>query len=546
MKIKISVFLLSLWLCSVVMAHAQTVAAPLLSVRLTPTNTVLVSWPAPSIGFELQQTKDLSAMNWGSVALPVTVGVENQVAVIPSGGGRFFRLENQAASATSSGSLLMFDPAANITDVYAFVHVDSGQKRLMTAMNVYPYEEPAMGAHNYNFDERVLYAIHVAIGSDVAAGRPTFSYEFRFTNQFKAKTTILRSYLGVIAEVNDAGQNLVQAYSVTKVDNRTGSRTSLGSGIVPSNNQGTATPYYNQGDNGENPARDGVSTTAELDRYTSHTVTNLSAAYTSFAGQRDDGFYGDLQSIFDLLQLRSPGKDSRGGFNLHMIGLDIPVVELGGTQQVVGVYATTSRHNTSGGWTQVARRGNPLFNELFVPIEDQDVYNRSNPTQDDTLFRKYAEKPELARLMNLLVFGGSGPAIESNRTDIAGIYIPDFIKVDLSTPGAPLAGSGPSHPTNPDDLGFSRLGIFGGDVLPSAVQDPFGNNGLISGGWPNGRRFGDDVIDIAFSALLSDLRGPLIIRVADGVDGVNRNDQGFHKVFPYQGTPHNGRNHAHP
>jgi hypothetical protein len=128
---------------------------------------------------------------------------------------------------------------------------------------------------------------------------------------------------------------------------------------------------------------------------------------------------------------------------------------------------------------------------------------------------------------------------------LVGIFIPDLIKVDLSTPECRLAGSGPGHPTNPDDTGFSRLSIFGNDTLVSAIQPGFGG-GVIPGGWPNGRRFGDDVVDIAVSALLSDLRGPLVIRVADGVDGVSKNDQGYNKTFPYEGTPQNGRTHAHP
>jgi hypothetical protein len=83
-------------------------------------------------------------------------------------------------------------------------------------------------------------------------------------------------------------------------------------------------------------------------------------------------------------------------------------------------------------------------------------------------------------------------------------------------------------------------------VLQSKIQDPFKNGGLIPGGWPNGRRFGDDVTDIAISALLSDLRNPpnLIIRL--GGDGVDRNDMGFNKTFPYESTPQNGRIHSHP
>src|SRR6185369_5974105 len=167
-----------------------------------------------------------------------------------------------------------------------------------------------------------------------------------------------------------------------------------------------------------------------------------------------------------------------------------------------------------GRWVQVARQGNPLFNEGLVALADKDRYSRTSPENDSVLFRKYAETPELAKLINLIVFHGSGPAPETNRTDIAGIFIPDLIKVDLSTGPCRLAGAGTNNVTNPDDAGFSRLGIFGNDVLHSAIQDPFGNGGFIPGGWPNGRRFGDDGLVIAVSALLSDLRGPLVIRVA--------------------------------
>ena len=151
--------------------------------------------------------------------------------------------------------------------------------------------------------------------------------------------------------------------------------------------------------------------------------------------------------------------------------------------------------------------------------------------------------PELAALINALVFGAN-VAPTTNRTDIAGIFIPDLIKVDLSTGPARLAGGGAAHPTNPDDPGFSRLGIFGGDTLISTVQAGFGN-GTVPGGWPNGRRFGDDVLDIAVTALISDLRvSPPIIRGPAG-DNVDRNDIAYNKVFPYAATPLNGRTHTH-
>ena len=461
------------------------------------------------------------------------------------------------ASSHMDAPLITLDPAANTTDVYAFVQNENGVKTLVTALGVYPFEEPGIGPNKYNFDPNVLYEIHVATGRDLAAGRPTLSYQFRFNTTFKTKKTILQSYLGVIQNIGDASQNLTQTYTVTKVNHRTGAKTLLGSGTVPPNNQGIATPYYNQGDNGENRAKDGVATEAELDRYTTQAIANLGNGYSTFAGQRDDGFYSDVEAIFDLLQLRAPGKDSQGGFNIHLMALTIPVSELGGDQQVVGVYATTSRRSVrlsdnedgnsqggSSGWVQVARQGNPLFNEALVAIADKDLYSRSGPWVDNVIFKKYALNPELAKLINAIVFGGNGPAPETNRTDIAGIYIPDLIKVDLSTGPCRLAGNGTNTGANPNDPGFHRLGIFGGDTLTSTIQAGFGG-GTVPGGWPNGRRFGDDVVDIAISAVVSDLRTvPPTIRVAG--DNVDWNDMAYNKVFPYESTPQNGRNHQHP
>src|SRR5262249_40808781 len=265
-------------------------------------------------------------------------------------------------------------------------------------------------------------------------------------------------------------------------------------GVVPPNNQGNATPFYNQGDNGENPAKDGVATEAELDRYTKQAIVQMDKGYIAFAGQRDDGFYADIQAIFDLLKLRSPGKDSQGGFNIHLMTLAIPVSELGGDQQIVGVYATTSRrqvrilrttgNKATGKYVQVARQGNPLFNEGLVALADKDLYSRTSPSQDSKLFRKYAETPELAHLINAIVLGGALPSIETNRTDIAGIFIPDLIKVDLSTGPCRLAGNGTQSGANPNDAGFSRLGIFGGDTLTSTVQ-PGIRGGTVPRGLPN-------------------------------------------------------------
>lgn len=466
------------------------------------------------------------------------------------------------ASSHMDAPLITFDDAANTTDVYAFVSHEGGEKYLTTALAVYPFEEPGIGPNKYIFDDNVLYEIHVALGDDLAGGFATVSYQFQFRTRFKNSKTILQSYTGVVRSVDDAAQNLTQTYTVTRLDRRRPAgkrRTVLGSGVVPPNNQGRATPFYNRGDDGDAVARDGVATAAALDRYTTQSVASLAEHHRAFAGQRDDGFYGDIQSVFDLLQLRSGDNrfDSQGGYNVHTIVLSVPMAALGGDRQVVGVYATTSRPRLTvlrkdatgrerGPWVQVGRQGNPLFCEALVALEDKDRYNRSAPARDAELFAKYAESPELARLINAILFKGELVALDAGRSDLRDIFIPDLIKVDLSTGPARLAGGGADHPTTPDDPGFSRLSIFGNDILMSSVQTGFGG-GAVPGGWPNGRRFGDDVVDIAVSALLSDLRDPanLKITVADGIDNVNANDIAYNKVFPYAATPLNGRNHRH-
>ena len=446
------------------------------------------------------------------------------------------------ASSHQDAPLAVLDPPANTTDVYGFVdQAPDGSKFLIVALGVYPFEEPGIGPNKYNFDDNVLYEIHVALGPDRAAGRPTVSYQFEFSSLTRNPNTILDNFTGVIQHVGDNNQNFVQTYTVTKVDHRLNRRVVLGSGIVPPNNQGNATPFYNQGDNGENPAKPGVKTADALDRYTREAIANLSNGYVSFAGQRDDGFYADIQSIFDLLHLRNPGKDSQGGFNIHEMVLKIPVTELGGDRQIAGVYATTSRRQVrilrerddlnTGRWVQVARQGNPLFNEGFVALADKDLYSRTSPGVDNVLFRKYAENPELGRLVNAILLGGAHPEITVGRTDLASIFIPDLIKVDLSTPGVRLTNTGGDDP----ETHFARLSVFGDDVLFSSLQ-----NKSVPGGWPNGRRFGDDVVDIAIDALLA----PSGVAFPQG-DGVFANDMAYSRVFPYESTPQNGRIHGH-
>lgn len=447
------------------------------------------------------------------------------------------------AASHNDAPLIMQDPGANITDVYAFIgRNDQGQKVLNVIVTVNPLEEPGNGVNYYKFGDDIRYSIHIAKatrrsdGSHFFTGNPAMTYNFHFNTRYRNTGTILSYGLGTEAgPIQDAGdnrQNLLQTYQVERFDHNTRRTTTLSSGmlLVPPPNVGTRTTpaYYD----GSGNLIQGATSYSELDRYTQQTVYTLSDGSRVFCGQREDGFYADVPGIFDFLGVRDPGKDGFSGYNVHAICIQIPVSQLVRRNDVpvIGVFATTSRQQVTirstdrnplntGPWVQVGRMGNPLFNEVLVALKDKDRYNRTAPNLDETLYKIYAENNEVAFLLNA-VFGTSFTV--NGRSDLVGIFMPDLLKVDTSTPPVPLAGQS----------GFSRLSIFGGDTVNSSFA-----GGPVPSGWPNGRRLGDDVVDIALTAIAS---GPTYSSIIPLGDNVNGNDLMYNLTFPYAGTPHGG------
>lgn len=445
---------------------------------------------------------------------------------------------NGVAASHSDAPMMITDPAANITDVYAFVGNNArGEKVLNLIMQTNPLEDPGNGVIFYKFDDDLLYSFHLAKirrnskGAIQYFGPPDMTFNIRFSSTYKNQGTILSYGLGTAAgpiqATDDARQNLTQTYTVELVK---GNQTiNLGQGmrlLVPPPNVGPRTTpnYYANGNRIQ-----GATTPAGLPSYTRENIFSLNRGVTSFAGQREDGFFADTAGIFDFLGVRNPGKDSFSGFNVQAICLQVPIKEIISPQEFpqVGVYATTSRkkvtirenggQNNSGPWVQVSRMGNPLFNEVLVALRDKDNYNMTGPEQDLSMFKTYAENCEVAFLLNAVL--GTNLQV-NNRTDLVAFFIPDLLKVDLSTPPVRLAGQ----------QGFSRLSVFGGDTVS-------GIGGQVPSGWPNGRRLGDDVVDIALTAVAS---GPTYSTITPISDNANTNDTVYDLVFPYAGTPHGG------
>lgn len=414
------------------------------------------------------------------------------------------------------------------------------------------------------FADDARYSIHIA---NPATGSTLVRYDFVFSDihplippGLKNPNTILSYGLGTeagpILNVGDARQNYTQTYKVAKVAGKA-SKT-LGSNLLtPPPNVGLrTTPAYNDPVTGK--AVSGATSFAGLDVYTQQTLYALPSGEAVFAGPREDGFYADTPGIFDLLDSRiiqdkngdpgdGLGQDGGGvdgfkGFNvLITYAIQIPLSSLPslpynapffGPKTGVGVYASVSRPSvrvlrakrepvSSGPFIQVNRMGNPLFNELLVALKDKDHYNRTSPAVDAAQFATYAFNPEPAFLINFALFGdltGQSPLATTGRTDLVDVYIPDVLRVDTATDPVRLAGQ----------EGFSRLGFLGGDQTTGSVN---------SSGWPNGRQLGDDVVDIALTALAS---GPSYATITLVGDNVNANDQLYHQVFPYSATPHAG------
>jgi hypothetical protein len=383
-------------------------------------------------------------------------------------------------------------------------------------------------------------------------------YDFQFSDPnpttapgYKNLDTILSyglgAQLGPIVNVGDARQNFTQTYRVARFTAGTLTVGGVGLLVPPPNVGGQTTPFYNDTSGRAVSGYTGF----PLDTYTSQTISPLSTGEASWAGSREDGFYADTPGIFDLLDPRilgstlgqaGGGVDGFKGFNVLSYALQIPVASLPsfpynapffGQSTGVGVYASVSRPRitlrstigdpvSSGPYIQVNRLGNPLFNEVLVALRDKDNYNRTSPTVDSAQFGRYALNPEIALLINV-VFGTSFAT--TGRTDLHNIFIPDVLRVDTTTPPVKLAGQ----------IGFSRLSFIGADITSGIT--PAGGTASRAGGWPNGRRLGDDVVDIALTAVAS---GPGYSSIVIVGDNVAANDQVYNFVFPYGATPHAG------
>jgi Domain of unknown function (DUF4331) len=445
----------------------------------------------------------------------------------------------QAAPASShrEAPVISEDPTADNTDVYAFVSPDRRDSVTVVA-NYIPLEEPAGGPNFAKFGDDVLYALHVDSDGDA---EDDVTYEFRFRTQVRNPDTFLYN-TGPITSLTDPDWNIRQTYTVTRVQGR--NRQVLGEGLP--------TP----------PVNIGPRSTPNYDALAAAAVSELPGGIKVFAGQRDDPFFVDLGSVFDLAGLRpfnpfhviplgaTAGVDGVRGYNTHTIAIQVPTVQLAAFgRPTIGAYASASRQkvtiiredgmrDASGAWQQVSRLANPLVNEVVIPLGRKDRWNASDPADDAQFAAEYTD-PEVTALENLLYpvlddapTSGRGDLVAVLLTGVPGVNFTGSTQADLIRLNTSIA------PTAPAGAG-NRLGALGGDLA----------------GFPNGRRLEDDTPDIelrAFACGYGAVVGPIVEsfgfcggnanRTPNNLlgDGVDTNDKPFMAQFPYLATPHQG------
>jgi hypothetical protein len=455
--------------------------------------------------------------------------------------------------AVSSGSgsshreapLSSLDPTGDDTDVYAFTAPDAPDSLTLVA-NWIPFEDPAGGPNFYRFDDRANYYLNVDNTGD---GKYDIRYRFKFKTTVRNPNSFLYALPGV-SSVNDPKLNLVQTYSVWRERYQDGHK--VASKVV-ARDLPTA------------PNNVGPKTTPNYDSIANQAIRSLPGGGKVFAGPVDDPFFVDLGSTFDAINIDMPGrngigtgnqgggKDDLAGYNVHTIALQVPKADVTrdhkapadakSANAVVGVWASTyrpvlqvtrqspvasgavssaskrgQRVSDDHGQGQVSRLGNPLVNEVIIPLGQKDKFNATQPSDDLKNFGKYVLSPELAKVINLLFPGLNVP--ENNRTDIVQALLTGIPGLTEIAPKAP-----------PTDTLKINLG-----VAPNATPSRFGVIGGDTQGFPNGRRLTDDVVDIAERVVGGFLKGNKL-PLGDGVD---QNDKAFRTSFPYVASPASG------
>ena len=450
-------------------------------------------------------------------------------------------------------------PKIDGTDLYMFRSYEPGRQNFVTLIaNYQPFEDPFAGPNYYMFDENAVYEIHI---DNTGNGKDDITFQFRFDNDRKnfalpvggKNVPIPLIDKGQISPGDTSNLNVIESYSLSIIrgNGRAAKITDAATGsdrfIKPVDNIGEKTiPQYAA--------------------YANQFIYNIlipgcGTPGRVFVGQRKESFVISVGEAFDLLNYKNPvgeqfansERDDLASKNISSLILEVPINCLTAGDPVIGAWHTAStakgdrdefgkagnnddRDRPDGfksdgfkfdGFVQKSRLGNPLVNELVIGLKDKDRFNTSEP-RNDAQFLTYVTNPTFPAIIEL-IFGTPAPTlfprtdlIATFLTGIAGVNQPahvrpaEMMRLNTSTPVTPAASQ-------------NRLGVIGGDAA----------------GYPNGRRPGDDVVDITLRVAM----GKLIALGLFGnppqapsgnlefTDGALVDASFFDASFPYLKTP---------
>lgn len=466
------------------------------------------------------------------------------------------------ASSHREAPMITQMPKVDNTDVYVFRSYEPGRSDYVTLIaNFIPFQDPFAGPNYYMMDPDAVYEIHVDNNGDA---HEDLTFQFKFKNNNKNTTlpvggknvAIPLINSGPITGVNPPTLNVNETYTV---DVLRGPSRGPSAGMLM-NLSGGATDFQKPVDN------IGQKSIPDYAGYAAKHVYNVSIPGCSgsgrlFVGQRHEGFRINVGEIFDLVNIpvprvigsRTGSTNDLEGKNVTELAVEVPISCLtNGTEPVIGVWATASLPRSrlvsdaplsqvvhDRNLVQVSRLGMPLVNEIVIGLKDKDTYNASAPSSDGQ-FADYVTNPTLPVLLETL-FGSAGvkaPTVYP-RTDLVAAFLTgvpnvnqpknvqasDMIRLNTALPVTPKGSQ--------NSLGAALCFVNGALTLNNPGCDP--------AGFPNGRRPGDDVVDIELRVAMGYLLPPGPGKPASAdlpyTDGVLVDDTFFDNAFPYLRTP---------
>ena len=465
---------------------------------------------------------------------------------------------NSLASSHREAPNITRMPTLDSTDFYAFNSYESGRGDYVTLIaNYIPLQDAYGGPNYFAMDPAGVYSIHIDNNGDAVED---LTYEFRFTQALAdgegVKLTVgpegnTRSIavplknVGGVSAGDMSAVNFSESYSVKLItgNRRTGTSADVMNATTPGTSFNKPLDFI------------GTKSFSSIEAYATYadsfiydiTIPNCSMAGRVFVGQRKDPFVVNLGKTFDLVNYvpvegdSAPGAGDGEGFpggitqaagnddlqfkNVTSIALEIPMACLtGGGNGSIGTWTTASLpqarilnpqaafNNTEvngGALTQVSRLGNPLVNELVIGLKDKDRFSSAEP-KDDGQFADYVTHPSLPELLNILFKDAVNTTLGASLPTLAPTNIPRTDLVTAFLTGFP--GVNQLATVTPSEMLRLNTGI---GATTAAEQSPFGVAGNDLAGFPNGRRPGDDVVDIALRVVMGRLCYPIPV---NGVD----------------------------